>query len=257
MRHIAAHFMGLPMTRSADGARLARVELLASRLKSDEAMSVGALAAELGLSRRTVTRDIALLRDRGLPVDADRGRGGGVRVSSSWGVGRLNLSYREAVDLLVSLAVAEQAKSPILIANLAPIRRKLMASFSAPTRGRINQLKARLLIGEPASISVLASHAVPSTRVVESLHEAFLMMQAARIVYQDGAGKRTTREIEPHYLLLNYPIWYVLAYDFMRDSLRTFRCDRLISVEPLGNRFELRHLDQFRAGLEGADIIMP
>lgn len=245
------------MGRSADGSRLTRLDLLASRLKSDEAMSVGALAVEFGLSRRTLTRDLALLRDRGLPVDADRGRGGGVRVSSSWGVGRLNLSYREAVDLLVSLAVAEQARSPILMANLAPIRRKLMASFSAPTRGRINQLKARLLIGEPASISVLASHAAPLENVVESLHEAFLMMQAARIVYVNGIGERTERDIEPHYLLLNYPVWYVLAYDFMRGDLRTFRCDRLTSVEPLEKKFELRHLDEFRVGLEGADIIMP
>lgn len=66
-------------------------------------MAIGALADEFGVSRRTLTRDIALLRDRGLPVDADRGRGGGVRVASTWGVGRLTLDYREAVDLLVSL----------------------------------------------------------------------------------------------------------------------------------------------------------
>lgn len=220
-------------------------------------MSIGALAAEFGVSSRTLTRDVALLRERGVPVDADRGRGGGVRVSTTWGVGRLNLSYREAVDLLVSLAVAEQAKSPILMANLAPIRRKLMASFSSVTRQRINQLKARLLIGEPASPAVMATHAPPSAKVVEALHQAFLMMQVARITYEDGGGNRTQRAIEPQFLLLNYPVWYVLAWDPKPQGVRTFRCDRLKAVVPLEEKFTMRPLETFRAGLEGVDIILP
>lgn len=257
MSHFAAHLSGVQVTRSSDGARLARLDLLASRLKAEQAMSVGELAAEFGLSRRTLTRDLALLRERGLPVDADRGRGGGVRIGSTWGIGQLNLSYREAVDLLVSLAVAEQAKSPILMANLAPIRRKLAASFSRSTRGRVNQLKARLLIGEPASAAVLASYGTPSPRVVELLHQAFLMMQPIEIAYEDGSGRRTQRDIEPQYLLLNYPIWYVLAYDLTRDDLRTFRCDRLKAVRLREEKFELRPISEFRAGLEGADIIIP
>jgi predicted DNA-binding transcriptional regulator YafY len=243
--------------RKTDSSRLARLELLESRLKTDEPLSIGALAVEFGISSRTLTRDVALLRERGVPVDADRGRGGGVRVSITWGVGRLNLTYREAVDLLVSLAVAEQAKSPILMANLAPIRRKLMASFSSVTRQRINQLKARLLIGQPASAAVMTTHAVPAAKVVESLHEAFLMMQVARITYEDGDGKRTQRLIEPQFLLLNYPVWYVLAWDPVREGVRTFRCDRLKAVVPLEERFVQRPLDAFRAGLEGAGIILP
>jgi predicted DNA-binding transcriptional regulator YafY len=245
------------MARTSDASRLRRLDLLSSRLKAEEPMAIGALAVEFSVSRRTLTRDIALLRDRGLPVDADRGRGGGVRVASTWGVGRLNLDYREAVDLLVSLAVAEQTRSPILMANLAPIRRKLMASFSANSRGRINQLKARLLIGGPASASVMSSYDAPKPRVVEALHEAFLTMQIAQITYSDGEGRRTKRIIEPQYLLLNYPVWYVLAHDPGRQAIRTFRCDRLQAVQPLGDTFSPRGVEDFRAGLEGVDIIVP
>jgi predicted DNA-binding transcriptional regulator YafY len=245
------------MPSTSDAARLRRLDLLSSRLKADEPMAIGALAAEFGVSRRTLTRDIALLRERGLPVDADRGRGGGVRVTSTWGVGRLTLDYREAVDLLVSLAVAEQTRSPILMANLAPIRRKLMASLSAASRGRINQLKARLLIGGPASAAVISNYRAPRTRVVEALHEAFLTMRVAQITYSDGAGSKTERHIEPQYLLLNYPVWYVLAYDSGRQAIRTFRCDRLLAVQPLDDHFKLRAVDDFRIGLEGADIIVP
>jgi predicted DNA-binding transcriptional regulator YafY len=245
------------MGRPSDMSRLERLDLLTGRLKGEEPLSVAGLAAEFGISRRTLTRDVALLRDRGLPIEADRGRGGGVRLGPTWGIGQLNLSYREAVDLLVSLAVAEQAKSPILMANLAPIRRKLMASFSRSNRQRINQLKARLLIGEPASVAVMANYGTPAPRVVESLHQAFLLMRSAIITYDGGSQRRTQRAIEPHFLLFNYPVWYVLAWDQGRAAIRTFRCDRLREVRVTAEKFKLRPIAEFRAGLEGADLILP
>ena len=65
-----------------------------------------------------------------MQIDADRGRGGGVRLDRNWGVGRINLAYSEAVDLLISLAVAEQMNSPMFLANLDSVRRQLVASSS-------------------------------------------------------------------------------------------------------------------------------
>lgn len=245
------------MPRASTLDRLRRLDLLESRLKSDDPLIVGALAREFGVSHRTLSRDIGLLRERGLPVDADRGRGGGIRLHNSWGIGRLNLTYREAVDLLVSLAVAEQAKSPILMANLGPIRRKLAASFSPANRHKIDRLKARLLIGEAASPVVLGGYVPPPAKVVENLHQAFLTMNAARIAYEDGKGARTVRAIEPHYLLLNYPVWYALAWDRTRDAIRTFRCDRMRGVETTEESFRLKPYADFRVALEGADVVLP
>ena len=128
------------MNRASTIGRLQRLELVTARLKSDDSLVVADLAREFGVSVRTLTRDIQILRDQGLPVDADRGRGGGVRLHWSSGIGRLSLSYAEAVDLLVSLAVAEQMKSPLLMANLGSVRRKLMASFAPSMRRKIKSL---------------------------------------------------------------------------------------------------------------------
>ncbi len=73
------------MSRATTLGRPQRLDLLASRLKADEAMTVPVLADEFGISARTLFRDLAILRDRGLPVEADRGRGGGVRLHPVWG----------------------------------------------------------------------------------------------------------------------------------------------------------------------------
>ncbi|MEM7463372.1 MAG: WYL domain-containing protein [Pseudomonadota bacterium] len=237
--------------------RLQRLDLLEARLKSDELLIVRNLASELGVSKRTLGRDIELLRERGLPIEADRGRGGGVRLHWSWGIGRINLSYREAVDLLVSLAVVEQLNSPILMANLGPIRRKLMASFSPKLSHEINRLKSRILIGQTASLFVQSGFTPPSSMTVERLHQAFLNSSGLEIDYTDVEGVGTKRVVEPHYLLLSYPVWYAICWDCSKQQARTFRCDRIMSATLVHDRFRLREIDDFRQSLEGHDFRIP
>jgi predicted DNA-binding transcriptional regulator YafY len=244
------------MRRASTLDRMHRLETLTARLKSGEALTARGLADELGISVRTISRDIDLLREQGLPIDADRGRGGGLRVSRRWGIGRLNLTYAEAVDLLVSLAAAEQMESPMLMANLGSVRRKLMASFSPEMMSRISGLKGRIRVGAPVSASVLASATATNPQVAARLHQAFLDLHHLSITYRAVNGDRTRRVIQPHYMLLCSPIWYVLAWDDLCRAARTFRCDRVLSAAPLQDRrFRLLPLSRFEAALEGVETI--
>ena len=59
---------------------MARLEELKGLLKGRDRSTGEALAAELGISRRTLHRDVAILRDNGLAIEAARGRGGGMRL---------------------------------------------------------------------------------------------------------------------------------------------------------------------------------
>ncbi|MCK7616098.1 helix-turn-helix transcriptional regulator [Roseibium sediminicola] len=232
------------------------MELLAVQLKQDGLCTVKDLAHQHGVSERTITRDLLLMREQGLPIDADRGRGGGVRLDRNWGVGRINLSYPEAVDLLISIAVAEQMNSPMFLASLGSVRRQLVASFSPEKRHKVNRLKSRILIGVTASTFVQASVAVPPNRVVQTLHLAFIDQVTLAIRYQNEGGETSERQIEPHYLLLNYPVWYVIAIDHLRDALRTFRCDRILKAEPTGTLFRLLPKEEFQQSLDGNDLLI-
>jgi predicted DNA-binding transcriptional regulator YafY len=244
------------MTRTNSIGRLKRLELLAVQLKQDELCTVKDLARQHGVSERTITRDLLLMREQGLPIDADRGRGGGVRLDRNWGVGRINLTYPEAVDLLISIAVAEQMNSPMFLASLGSVRRQLVASFSPDKRHKVNRLKSRILIGVTASTVIQANVAVPPNRVVQTLHQAFIDQATLAIRYQDEGGVTSERQIEPHYLLLNYPIWYVIAFDHLRDAPRTFRCDRILTAEVTETRFRLLPKEAFQQSLDGNDILI-
>ncbi len=243
------------MARANSYDRLRRLELLAAQLKQDGFCTIKQLADSHNVSQRTISRDLELMRKQGLPIDADRGRGGGVRLDRHWGIGRINLSYPEAVDLLISISVAEQMRSPIFLASLASVRRQLIASFSAEKRDRVDRLKSRILIGETASTVVQGSVVGANNRAIQKLHQGFLDQVSIVIQYQDESGKITKREMEAHYLLLNYPIWYVLAADYLRDALRTFRCDRILSAQVSNNRFAVLPKARFSRLLEGNELL--
>tara|TARA_R110002126_G_scaffold274838_1_gene420080 strand:- start:191 stop:925 length:735 start_codon:yes stop_codon:yes gene_type:complete len=241
-------------SRSID--RLRRLELLAAQLKQDEFCTVKGLASEMGVSERTITRDLLLMREQGLPIDADRGRGGGVRLDRNWGVGRLNLAYPEAIDLLISIEVAQKMESPLFLANLASVRRQLVASFSPEKRQRVNRLKSRILIGATASTYVQAGIASPPKRLVQTLHQAFIDQEMLSIRYRREDGAPSERQIEPHYFLLKYPVWYIIAIDRLRDAPRTFRCDRISSAASTGASFRLLPKAAFAQSLDGDDLLV-
>ncbi|KAJ55020.1 transcriptional regulator [Actibacterium mucosum KCTC 23349] len=244
------------MTGSTTTDRLHRLDRLEALLKQDMHRTVQDMAQDLGVSTRTVSRDLELLRERGLPIDADRGRGGGVRLDRNWGVGRLNLAYADAIDLLISIEVAEQMGSALFLANLASVRRQLVASFSPERRRQIDRLKSRIIVGITASTYVQAGVTAPPKRVVQALHQAFLDQEVLAVTYQREDGAHSKRHIEPHYLLLKYPVWYVIAHDRLRNAPRTFRCDRIVTANRTGDRFDLCNKTAFESSLRDNDLLV-
>lgn len=227
------------MMRTAEG-RLGRLAELAGLLKARDHVTAAELAGELGVSRRTLQRDLAVLRGDGVPVESDRGRGGGLRLQRNWALGRLHLTSAEAIDLLLSLAIAERINSPILLGQLAAIRRKVAAAFAESYQVSIRSLRRRILVGSPASAVVLGSYRPPGTAGLAAIAEGFLAARVIEIVYVGETGGPLRRVIEPHYLQLNLPVWYLLAHDRLRGAVRHFRVDRIRSALLSQERFRVR-----------------
>lgn len=238
------------MGNRATTSRLDRLEELKGFLKAREHVTGAELSSELGISLRTLNRDLEILRDSGVPIESDRGRGGGLRLQRNWTLGRLHLSPEEAIDLLLSIAIAEQMNSPMLLQQLAPIKRKIVAAFSESYQPKIRSLRSRILIGAPASKQVLASFSPPERKTAAGIADAFFNMRCVAIDYVDQNGASTSRDIEPQFLYLNVPVWYLLAWDRLRGAVRHFRIDRIKAVTPLKTRFRLADRRPFLAEAE-------
>lgn len=220
--------------------RVERIEELKLLLAEREYATVAELADDLGVSLRTLHRDLATLRDLGVPVRGLAGRGGGVHLERGWSLGRVHLNELQAIGLLLSLAIAERTGSPLLLDDVRSIERKVVQAFSPSQAATIRSLRHRVLIGERASSAVAAAHRRTPASVTRPLLEAFTRQRAIVVRYTDHAGATSEREIEPHYLYYRQPVWYVLAWDRLRDDVRSFRIDRIQRVGIGADTFKLR-----------------
>jgi predicted DNA-binding transcriptional regulator YafY len=211
--------------------RIDRLDLLTRVLRDRPGITAAELARELGVSIRSVFRDFDTLRERGYPIEADRGRGGGVRLHSSWGLGKVLLSSEEALCTLLSLAISEKLSFPMFSTEVTRARKKIVDAFPTSERKKIGPLRERIFIGRPASARVGTSYATPDPTVMRRLQVAFVRESIVLADYVKETGESSTRRLEPHAIVINWPAWYLLSFDYLRSEPRTFRFDRFKVIE--------------------------
>lgn len=214
----------------------ARLFQLLSLLQTPREWPGGELAERLGVSRRTVRRDVDRLRELGYPVQATRGSDGGYRLVAGKAMPPLVLDDEEAVAIAVGLrAGAGHAVEGVDEASVRALA-KLEQVLPARLRHRVSTLQAAttpLTSGDGASVA-------PETLTV--MASAIAGRERLRFAYRAGDGTATRRLTEPYRLVSTGRRWYLVAYDVDRADWRTFRVDRVSEPFATGARFEPREL---------------
>lgn len=236
-------------------ARLNRLEALADRLSDGEVHAVAALAEELQVSERTLARDLDVLREQGWELHSASGKGGGIQIAQRWAAGRMTLRSADALELLMALALSE-ALGLSQASRHADLRRQLGRCFAPADRSAIARLRQRMRVASPVSTDVQQSLRRRDPAVLETVYSAFVQQTVLVIHYIDVKQARSERVIEPQYLLLAWPFWYVLAWDQQRLAVRTFRLDRITTASPLAQRFQLRSAQPFWASCNEVGIVL-
>jgi predicted DNA-binding transcriptional regulator YafY len=224
-----------------------RLDRVLGLLASRPSWTAPELAEELGVCVRTIRRDLSRLAARGVPIESDAGRGGGVRVPPRTGLGRVQLDAREVLDLLLALALAEQLGSPLMLSTVKGLRQKLSASFPPEERSRVSGLRRRILVG-PSSRNVTATWKAPSAAVLRPIQDSFFEQRALELTYRAN-DVSTVRVVEPHYLLLSWPAWFLLVWDHLRGAVRMLRVDRIESARLTVSTFRVRSSESMLATL--------
>ena len=246
------------MKQKKTSTRLQRLDELTGLLKANDHNLVSNLAENLGVSPRTIMRDLEILIEKGYPIETCPGRGGGVSLHKHWGLGRLHFNYKEIIDLLLSLAVMEKLHSPIFLSNLKSIRHKIAASFPEEQRKQVQAVRKRILLSEIASESNFTPPEPDNKSILKSsansVYEAFFEMKMIKINYHDVKGDQTERTIEPHFIMLCWPVWYILAWDHLRSDARCFRLDRIQKVKLENEKFKLKSSQTLIGKLENFTV---
>ncbi len=179
------------------------------------------IADQLAVDRRTVRRDVATLQRLGIPVEGERGVGGGYRVRPGYRLPPLMLSNDEATVVVLGLAAAQRlglVEPSTADGALAKIYRVLPDAL----RRRVEALEAALAFTAPATAGE-----PPPTETALLLAEAIRHRRRVHVAYRSFAGEQTERELSPYGLVVHSGRWYLAAYDHARRALRTFRIDRV------------------------------
>ncbi len=175
------------------------------------------IADRLEIDRRTVRRYVAALQELGIPVEGQRGVGGGYRMRPGFRLPPLMLTEDEAVAVVLGLLAAER-----LGADVEEALVKLHRVLPDALRRRVEALEATLAFTEaaPSAAPVRGDTAL-------RLAEAIRRRRRVRVRYRTFAGEESERELSPHGLVVHSGRWYLAAFDHGRADLRTFRVDRM------------------------------
>ncbi|AOS64979.1 helix-turn-helix transcriptional regulator [Actinoalloteichus hymeniacidonis] len=213
----------------------ARLLRLLDLLQSGREFAGSELSQRLGVSPRTVRRDVDKLRTLGYSVNAIGGVGGGYQLAFGATLPPLLLGEDEAVAIAVGLRMASVGAITGIAESSAQALAKLDGLLPSRLRRQVNTLSAALVTMPLRGPTVASS-------TLTAIASAVRDRERLRLDYVSYGGTSTFREVEPYRLVHNGQRWYLFSWDVERLDWRTFRVDRCSLRVPNGPRFDPRPL---------------
>lgn len=184
------------------------------------------LARRLEVSARTVYRDVAALQQQGVPIEGEAGVG--YRMRAGFDLPPLMFTKDEAQALVAAVRLAQP---------------QLDRALGAQAEGALSKILAVLPPAARAAAEGLALFA-PGGRMTPEMSERLARLREAtesrhklRLDYLDLNDSRSERTVRPLACLFWGPVWTMAAWCEKREDFRSFRVDRIQSLEVLEERF--------------------
>jgi predicted DNA-binding transcriptional regulator YafY len=205
---------------------------LLSLLQGRREWSGRELADRLGVTERTLRRDVQRLRELDYPVVGSTGTAGGYRLEPGQALPPLLLDDDEAVAIVLALSTA--------VPGLDEVGARALAKLAQVLPARLRPRLARLADTVAAVPHRQAAGADPE--VLATLAAACRDTEVVTFDYRARAGAPGRRRVEPYHLVTLRGNWYLVAYDPERAGWRTFRLDRVAAPRSTRHGFSPRTL---------------
>lgn len=205
--------------------RADRLFQLVQLLRSRKVATAARLAAELGVSPRTVYRDVRDLEAAGVPIEGEAGVG--YRLARGFDLPPLTFHAEEIEALVLGARMVQSWGDPALAAAARTALAKVEEVLPIPLR----HLVAQTALFAPSWSSDATGH-------VGTLRRAISGRAKLRVVYTSREGERTERVLWPLGLYFWGRVWSLAAWCELRDGYRNFRPDRIERITVLTERFE-------------------
>jgi predicted DNA-binding transcriptional regulator YafY len=216
---------------------LERMMRIHDELRRGTLVNCTKLVKALEVSRKTIVRDIAFMRDRlDLPIDYD------ARIQA--------YRYTHPVNAFPTVQVTEGELLALLVAQRAleqyrgtPFHRQLEIAFDKLAGG----LRDKITFSPADELRSVSFKnmgvAKADLAAFNALSAAVLRLHEVEFDYRKpGATKPVRRRVRPYHLAHRENLWYLVAYDLARNDTRTFALPRISGITVTKTQFE-RPLD--------------
>jgi predicted DNA-binding transcriptional regulator YafY len=219
------------MRHGRDMARSERLLALVQMLRRHRhPLTAEAMARELGVSLRTVYRDVASLIASRVPIRGEAGLG--YVLEPGFDLPPLMFTPDEVEAIVVGMRWLRERADPMLARAADDVVAKLGAVLPEALRPLLHDtgLFAPHFADLPGTISIDEA----------SIRGAIRRERKVSIAYADGAGAQTVRTIWPFGLAFFNHAHVVMAWCETRAGFRHFRTDRISAVSLLAERYPER-----------------
>ncbi len=215
-----------------DITRIHRLLRLITVMQSGTSRSAAELAEELGVSRRTLFRDLSALKTAGVPYQHDEEHG--FRIEPSFFLPPVNLKINETLGLMLLARSAEDSRSQPLYQSAIDAVRKLAATLPAPYREVAADLMLNVSVrgGAVSQVQQDADHFAAFQKAIDQ-------RRICRMRYDSLFDKqRIEIAMHPYHLHWAVRAWYVIGYSVKHKQVRMFKLARIVSLNVTGKSFK-------------------
>jgi len=214
----------VPADLSPTARALRALEILQNR----PGTTADQLAERLGVTERAARRYVGILREAGIPVESARGPHGGYRLGRGTRLPPVVFTEAEALGLVMAVLDGRPAADDLVGTALGKVIQALPENIR----------RQAATLQEHASAAPDRSAARPDPATTSALVAAVAVRRSVLIAYRSESGNEWDVEVDPWAVVVRHGRWYLLCHSHRADAIRTYRIDRVRSVEPTERQFE-------------------
>ncbi len=219
-----------PATRS-DLSPTARALRALEILQARPGVSAGELAERLGVTERAARRYVVILREAGIPVESTRGPYGGYRLGRGTRLPPVWFTQAEALGLV--MAVLDSGPDSVSGAgDVGPALDKVVRALPDGVRREAATLRAH------AATTPARTPTRPDPSTTSALVAAVAARRRVLLSYRSESGNAWQVEVDPWAVVVRHGRWYLLCHSHRAGATRTYRLDRIGTVEQCAEAFE-------------------
>ncbi|MCM1368603.1 MAG: WYL domain-containing protein [Roseburia sp.] len=186
------------------------------------------LAERFSVSKRTVSRYLAVLEDAGVPISSVPGRYGGVSLADDYILDRSYFSQAETLRIKDALNKTADGYGD-------KVNRALVEKIECVDKSR--EQDNYVIKQDELYIDCDYEQAAFIRPKIRTLSRAAEQCRSVDIKYIDARGYESYRTIEPYTLVFKSGVWYIYAMCNLRGDFRLFRLSRISDMRMTSKRF--------------------